>query len=263
MPFSRRSFAHSRPWAAMLIPALLLLVFALLPLPAMAEPASPPASSQPAPLRVLFIGNSYTYYNDLPAMLTNMAAASPQPILADAVTEPGATLQLLWDEGKALKKIRSQPWDFVILQEQSLRPTTDPELMRRYARKFDAAIREKGARTVFYLTWARLNKPEMQDVLDRAYSELAKELGALLAPVGPAWKRALEKTPKLPLHLEDGSHPTPTGSYLAACVLYLTLAEGQKSCPAFEDPAIPPAHANLVREAAAQTIEASPISAKP
>ena len=192
MRFSRRPFAHLKPRAAGLIPALVLLVFGLLPLAAVAEPAAQ-VPSQPAPLRVLFIGNSYTYYNDLPAMLTNMTAASPQSILADAVTEPGATLQLLWEKGKALKKIRSQQWDFVILQEQSLRPTTDPELMQRYARKFDAAIREKGARTVFYLTWARLNKPEMQDVLDRAYSELAKELGALLAPVGPAWRRALEK----------------------------------------------------------------------
>jgi hypothetical protein len=58
----------------------------------------------------------------------------------------------------------------------------------------------------------------MQDALDSAYTSLARELGALLAPVGPAWQRALVDSPQLRLYQKDDSHPAPLGTYLAACV---------------------------------------------
>ena len=122
-------------------------------------------------------------------------------------------------------------------------------------------IKKQGAKTIFYLTWARQNIPQMQDGadpvtspdyaramyqmsgakkigleqwcgqhkaglvggIDGAYFDLAKELNATVAPVGVAWKKALAADPKLVLHQPDKSHPNPTGSYLAACVFYATL----------------------------------------
>ncbi len=63
----------------------------------------------------------------------------------------------------------------------------------------------------------------MQRVLDHAYTSIAQELGALLAPVGPAWQRALHENAQLHLHQPDGSHPTPLGTYVAACVFYSAI----------------------------------------
>jgi len=102
-------------------------------------------------------------------------------------------------------------------------PVVNPEMMYADARILDAEIRKQGATTVFFLTWARQNKPEMQKGLNDAYFTIAKELGARVAPVGIAWQRALAADPKLVLHQADQSHPNPKGSYLAACVFDGTL----------------------------------------
>lgn len=178
------------------------------------------------PLRVLFIGNSYTHYNGGLATLVNqLAAAVPggRPIECTQVTKGGQTLEGHWNDGKAQAAIREARWDVVVLQEQSLRPVVDRERMWKYARLFDAEVRKVGARTVFYETWARRNKPENQSALNEAYDTIARELGALVAPAGPAWQRVFAARPDMVLHIADQSHPTPAASYLNACVFYATL----------------------------------------
>jgi hypothetical protein len=176
-------------------------------------------------LRVLFIGNSYTYFNNLPELLSQLAAsATPSKTLtAQMVSRGGATLQRHWEEGAALNVLRQSKWDYVILQEQSTLPITDPATMHKYARMFDAEIKKTGAKTIFYLTWARQNQLENQAKLNDAYFAIAKELQAQVAPVGIAWAKAFKEDPKLTLHTEDRSHPNAAGSYMAACVLYATL----------------------------------------
>ena len=176
-------------------------------------------------LRVLFIGNSYTYVNALPWLTQRLAAsASEAPPMVVAMRAPGgATLEQHWNEGTARRMIEQGGWTHVVLQEQSLRPLRDRDKLFTFARLFDAAIKQAGAKTVFYVTWARQNRPETQAGLTEAFLDLAEELDAAVAPVGVAWKRALGEQPKLALHFRDGSHPNPTGTYLAACVFYATL----------------------------------------
>ncbi|MBI1766668.1 MAG: SGNH/GDSL hydrolase family protein [Acidobacteria bacterium] len=214
---------------------LYLLAFTLL---AVLVPVTTQQAAQKAvPVRrVLFIGNSYTYFNNLPQMLVGLAqAAKPaQPLEAEMVTVGGATLKRLWEEGQALAAIKRGGWNYVVLQEQSTlgnapivdgKPQiADPKTFHEYARLFDAEIKKAGAQTVFYLTWARQNAPETQAQLTAAYTSIAKELNALLVPVGLAWEAALQKRPELALHIADKSHPTAVGTYLAACVFYATLS---------------------------------------
>ncbi len=185
------------------------------------DPAPPPTDS----LRVLFIGNSYTYVNDLPAQIQRLAASSDNalPMTFNKVTPGGSTLERSWEEGRARRLIQLGGWSHVVLQEQSTRPIEDREAFLAYARLFDAEIKRVGAKTVFYLTWARENLPETQAVLSEAYRAAADELGAAVAPVGEAWARAATQNPGLALYHEDRSHPFPTGSYLAACVFFATL----------------------------------------
>jgi hypothetical protein len=178
------------------------------------------------PLRVLFIGNSYTFFNGgMGTLVQSLAAAvkGGRPLEFVEVTKGGQTLEGHWAEGKALAQIRKGGWDFVVLQEHSLRPLQDREKMYTYAKRFDDEIRKVGAKTVFYETWARKNRPEMQSGLDAAYTGIAKEVTALVAPAGLAWQAALKANPNLSLHIADLSHPTPAGSYLNACVFYETF----------------------------------------
>ncbi len=174
-------------------------------------------------LRVLFIGNSYTYVNALPWLTQRLAAAQAKPMTVAMITPGGATLERHWNDGPARRMIEQESWTHVVLQEQSLRPIQDREKLFTYARLFDAAIKQAGATTVFYLTWARENRPETQAALTDAFLDLAEELDAAVAPVGMAWQDARREAPDLALYSRDGSHPGPTGTYLAACVFYATL----------------------------------------
>jgi hypothetical protein len=216
------------------------------------------------PLQVLFIGNSYTSVNDLPSLVEALAEAAGGPkIETDQYLPGGYTFEQHARDQKAIEKIRGKKWDVVIVQEQSLQPILNRESMHKYARMLHEEISKQGAKTVFYLTWARQDIPQMQDGADPhaspgyaramfrmtgaratdfeawrehhqaglagglngAYFDIADELKVAVAPVGPAWKKALAANPNLILHQPDKSHPDPTGSYLAACVFYATLFE--------------------------------------
>lgn len=197
-------------------------------------------AEQDRPLSVLFVGNSYTFYNDLPKLVQRMSveAAQPRPLQVRDVTFGGASLQAHWQRGEVQKTIASQHWDYVVIQDFSTMPVDNPDLTREYVRLVAAAARKAGAQPILYLTWARQAKPAMQAQLDSVYTDLANETHALLAPVGQAWKRALSTSPQPQLFVEDGSHPSFAGSYLAASVFYSLIYGVQPPAPSAEQLAL-------------------------
>jgi len=179
------------------------------------------------------IGNSYTYFNNLPRMFEQMALSDKpaRRVSCEMIAEGGATLQNHWEAGKAQKAIERGGLDFVVLQEQStlgitylvqgLPRITESPKYSTYARRFDAAIRKAGARTVLFAFWARENAPaEDHNALAYYHFRLGKDLGALIAPVGLAWQAVRKQDAHSTLYQDDHSHPRPEGSYLAACVLH-------------------------------------------
>jgi len=204
------------------ITALLLL----LPIAGVAQTRAPTA-----PMRVLFIGNSYTYVNDLPMVIADLAAAAREarPFKPDVVRVGGATLEGHIAGHDALPAIARGGWDAIVLQEQSTRPITDPDKMRRDVKTLADAARKVNAKVVLYETWAREALPGTQDSLTHVYHKAASYANAVIAPVGEAWSafRAQEGPIAAGTHSAlfrtDGSHPSPVGTYLAATVLYQTL----------------------------------------
>ena len=183
----------------------------------------PPASTKPAD-RILFIGNSFTARNDVPGMVAAMGAAGGRPMACRLISRGVAYLRMHWNKGEAGAAIRNGKFSSVVLQEQSTLPVKNAAKMHESVRLFDAAIRGAGARTVLYMTWARRHAPDSQRAITEAYESIGRELGAAVAPAGVAWERVLGAGGGPVLHDEDGSHPTLAGSYLAACVLFRTLA---------------------------------------
>ncbi len=186
------------------------------------------------PLKVLFIGNSYTYQNDLPQVLAKIAASAPEPVTVETgkVLVGGSTLQQHWSRPAGFDEIRRADWDYVVLQDHSLLggrivneipELAPPDKFFEFARLYNAEIRKTKARTVFYLTWSREKFPETQAQLTEAYRSIAKELSAVVAPVGLAFMNARIGKPGLQLYMPDQSHPSPAGTYLAACVFYAVL----------------------------------------
>jgi hypothetical protein len=175
--------------------------------------------------RTLFIGNSYTSRNDLPRLLTELAAAAepPRTLHTQAIVAGGASLKRHWNAGLARKALAEARWDHVVLQEQSTLPVKNPQRYHDNVRLFAPEIANSGARIVLYLTWPRESRPETQQAITRAVSDIATQIDALVVPVGPAWQKALQENPRLRLYADDGSHPTIVGTYLAACMFHVAL----------------------------------------
>lgn len=197
-----------------------LLLTALL----LAAPSQEPTENAKE-IEVLFIGNSFTQYNELPWMVLSMARADGIAMRYEQVTSGGYTLEHHWAAGKgeAIAKIASRKWTYVVLQEHSMRPLEEPAKLAEFARLFDAKIKAAGAKTLLVVTWPKKDAPENQAKLNKSYAAVAKELGATLVPVGPAWERAQKERPSVELYDPDGHHPSPFGSYLAALVLHQVL----------------------------------------
>jgi len=175
------------------------------------------------PLKVLFVGNSFTARNDLPGLITRLARARGRVLEHRLIHAGGASLRAHWNAGVAAEAIRDGGYDAVVLQEQSTLPVTNAARMHENVRLFDGAITAAGAKTVLYMTWARLNAPDSQTAITDAYTAVGEELGATVAPVGVAWQRFIRENDRPVLHDRDQSHPTVAGSYLAACVFLAAL----------------------------------------
>ena len=140
----------------------------------------------PAPLKVLFIGNSYTSVNNLPAMVEGLAnAAGGRKIEVNRHLVGGCTLEKHVKDQKAIDKIRSDKWDIVVLQEQSLRPVVSQQSMHQYARlRMPRSSSRRKDR--FYLTWARQHILEMQQgadpVISPEYAKAMYQIGAQRKP---------------------------------------------------------------------------------
>jgi hypothetical protein len=214
-----------------ILPLLLTLAVGGLACAPRVASATPPAR----PLRVLFIGNSYTYNNNLPELVEGLArsATPPLPLETRAVTRAGVRLRQHWEKGEALAALQEGPWDYVVIQEQSTlglwiiegrHEVLEPEhSFYPYARRFVEEARKVGAKPLLMLTWARKETPESQPRLTHAYMTLGRELDVPVIPTGLAWERVRQEHPEVELFHPDGSHPSPAGSYLMASTLYATI----------------------------------------
>ena len=180
------------------------------------------------PRRILFVGNSFTYYNGgLENHVKQLAESAnpPRRITADRATKGGATLKILRGMDWVHEKIRVGGYDVVILQEDI------PELTEHnvapffeQARLFDQEIRALGAKSVLFMAWPyeRLNWVTL-DQIAQAHRSMEKELGVPVAPVGLAFERSLKQRPALAMLGRDKEHETIHGTYLAANVIYATV----------------------------------------
>jgi uncharacterized protein DUF4886 len=199
-----------------------------------ASPCGNPGSSA-ACTRVLFIGNSYTYVNDLPTMFATLATSGGHSVKTGMLAEGGATLADHAASVDTATMLAATRWSIVVLQEQSQIPSVDAlrqNQMYPAARALVRMVRAAGAAPIFFLTWAHrdgwpenglANYGSMQSAIDDGYLAIAGEQSTTVAPVGYAWWTLLTEEPTAGLWLDDGSHPTPEGTYLAACVFYATI----------------------------------------
>ena len=222
----------------------------------------PPVETQPSPpelmiggeatsrateydLRVLFVGNSFIFTNNLPQIFADLAASGGHNVYVYDVSEGGMALIYHADsrdpDGVNTLAAINDPsiqWDYVILQEQSARPILDLPSFERGARQLSETVRQVGAEPAFFMTWAMINGVDDLDfdaanlLKELAYEDVAEQNNALLLPVGTVWYYIVtyvimeHDDVNWALSLWDasnGMHPSYMGSYLAATVFYAAI----------------------------------------
>ncbi len=191
----------------------------------------------------LFLGNSYTYVNNLPQIIADVAASVGDTLLFDSNTPGGYTFQGHSTNTTSLNKIMLGNWDFVMLQEQSQMPSFPLNEVQTdvfpYAHFLDSIINVYNpcVETMFYMTWGRKNGDAsncsfwppvctyegMDSLLNLRYMMMADSNNAVVSPVGAVWKYIRQNYPLIELYQSDESHPSLAGSYAAACCFYTTI----------------------------------------
>jgi lysophospholipase L1-like esterase len=185
--------------------------------------------------RVLFVGDSYTYVNDLPTTFANLAWSAGERVETQTLADGGETLAGHVADAATASTIDAQTWNTVVLQDQSENPASPAYRqteMYPAATQLVALIRHAGEQPLLFLTWGHQSGwPQdglptyatMQAAVDQGYIGLAAELAVPIAPVGAAWQTVVTAQASPELWQGDGVHPTTAGTYLAACVFFATI----------------------------------------
>lgn len=198
------------------------------------------AMAQSQTRKVLFLGNSYTYENNLPQLISQVAASTGDVLVYDGNLVGGYTLQAHAADAVSLNKITAQNWDYIVLQEQSQRPAfVNPTAFFEGFSSLSGYIKQHRPCTQItaFMTWGHQNGdvqncPQvpyvctyegMQNLLQSRYLSAATLGSAEVTPVGVVWRYIRENYPSINLYQPDGSHPSAAGSYIAACCFYTSL----------------------------------------
>src|SRR5690348_11752013 len=185
-------------------------------------PVSPPGGGH---VSVLFVGNSLTYVNDLPATVRALGASMRDTIRVGSATAGGAALiDHLNGATDAVAQINAGGWTHVVLQQG---PTTTGGIcldsMLLWTRMFDKIIRHAGAVPALFMVWPNGGSAAGFDAVHASYLLAAQQVNGVFLPAGDAWRTAWTMDPQLELYGPDHFHPAPAGSFLAALVIYERL----------------------------------------
>jgi hypothetical protein len=174
--------------------------------------------------RVLFIGNSYLYAQDIAGMVQALADSAAVQLAVETVAAPDFALIDHWEAGTALREIREGGWEWVVLQQGPSSTDLNRDTLRLATGFFAAEVARVNAKTALFSAWP--SRPRRQD-FDRAiesYTLAAADVSGLLLPVATSWLETWEREPTAQLYADD-LHPSIQGAYLSALVIYARLLD--------------------------------------
>ncbi len=178
-------------------------------------------------LKVLFVGNSYIYVENMPHIVSLISEGSNVKLITRKSVVGGARLSEHWNNKRGLKtmdRIKNGDYDVVVLQDFSMSAIDTPDSLMKYTGLFCDYIRENGGEPYLYVTWAREKVPQFQDQINKVYLDAAEKYDAVPVMVGDAWALAKAYRPTINLFSSDGSHQGDLGAYLTATVFVQTIS---------------------------------------
>jgi hypothetical protein len=204
--------------------------------------------------RVLFVGNSLTATNDLPAVAARLAAADGRRLEYRTVAFGGYNLEDHWVNGEARRALADGDWDVVVMQQG---PSAFPESqadLRAWAIRFAGEARAHGTRTALLTVWPESWRQSPLPEVIKGYRRAAEAAGAELLPAGLAWQLAWRCNARAPLYGPDGFHPSPVGTYAAALVVYGRLFRAPLRTRALDLAGAPARTSRLLQASAARSL---------
>ncbi|MDN3595967.1 DUF4886 domain-containing protein [Zunongwangia endophytica] len=177
------------------------------------------------PHKVLMVGNSFTYFWNMPQMVEAMAEHQDINLETSQSTVGGSNLEQHWKKQKGTqtrKILDKEKFDIVVLQDHSMSTIEAPERFTTYSTKLIDLINENDAKPLLSMTWAYDSNPLMQEGISSSYIELGRETGVKVVPVGTIFMQAQKARPNLKIYFDD-KHPSSDGSYLIALIYYKYL----------------------------------------
>lgn len=171
--------------------------------------------------KILFVGNSYTYFWNLPQVVNSMGTSIDHDLMTRQSTAGGASLKDHWNRNKGLVSratISDNSWDYVVIQNHSMSAINNKAEFHQYGTEMIELVKSKDAHPILYITWAREFNPLMQSAINSEYMKLAASSKVDAIPVGPIWDIVKKLRPDLKLYDPDGSHPSPIGTYLTGLI---------------------------------------------
>ena len=173
-------------------------------------------------VKILFIGNSHTYYHDLPAWVALLAKEEGYECDVTMLAHGGWYLCQHVKEPDVRFNIKYGHYDYVVLQEHS-HPFDDIPGYIEAAETLAGWIREAGSTPVIYGTWAKKDEKAAQDTMNTVNRKLAEDLDAVYASVGESWWSMVESYPDNEMYDEDGSHASERGIEFAAKMIWVAI----------------------------------------
>ena len=178
------------------------------------------AAAQPGELRVLFVGNSLTATNDLPAVVASLAASTGRKLEYRTVAFGGYALEDHWAQGDARAALATRSWDVVVMQQGPSALPEGQEHLRLWATRFADEARAAGTRPALLTVWPESYRRGALPAVIASYRRAAQAAGAELLPAGAGWRDAWSCDARIPLYGPDGFHPSRLGTYAAALIVY-------------------------------------------
>jgi hypothetical protein len=231
------------------------LLVAVIALPACSShKVTAPGFDENADVRILFVGNSLTYFHDVPLLVRQLAARQDVSVSTATIAHPDFSLEDHWNNGIADEIRRLSP-DFVVMQQGPSSLVENRAHLVHWSQQLAAVIRDAGGEPALYMVWPDHTRRFAFSAVETSYAEAARAVNGRLLPVGTTWLRAWDQDPDLPLYSSDGLHASYLGALAAAQTIYAGLLDVDAATLAPLDDNVTAARFNVLRVAVAASIE--------
>jgi hypothetical protein len=173
--------------------------------------------------RILFVGNSLTYTNDLPAMVIRIAAKKGIKVETKVLAYANYSLEDHWNDGRMQYLLSSSHFDYLVVQQGPSSQEDGRVMLQDYGKRLKLLCNQHQTKLAFFMVWPSIQNFQTFDGVIKNYADAAATTQSILCPVGEVWKKYILSSNDYSYYDSDQFHPSVKGSEVAATIIVETL----------------------------------------